>query len=520
MTETATIRRALLSVSNKEGIVELAQFLAGRKIELISTGGTARTLREAGINVRDVSDVTGFPEVMDGRVKTLHPHIHGGILAVRDNKEHQKAMEKHEIDPIDLVVINLYPFEETRKSGADYHSCVENIDIGGPAMVRASAKNHAHVAILTSPDQYKAAQKAIEKEDVIPLTMRRDLARQAFAHTARYDGMIANWLAEEQNQPFPETFLLSATRQQVLRYGENPHQQAALYITNNAISGVANAKQLHGKELSYNNIADTDAAFTLVSEFSAPTAAIIKHANPCGVASHADITAAYDAALACDPVSAFGGIFAFNVPVSKALAEKIGELFAEVVIAPSFDKEALNILTKKKNIRLLKTGNMPQSGNQIMIKTVTGGLLVQSEDQNILDEKTLKVVTKRAPTEQEMADLRFAFTVAKHVKSNAIVYAKDGATVGVGAGQMSRVDSARIGAWKAKETATSVKSAEGSVLASDAFFPFADGLISAAEHGITAVIQPGGSVRDEEVIAAADERNIAMVMTGIRHFRH
>lgn len=511
------IKTALLSVSDKSGIVKFAQFLASKNIQLISTGGTCKTLRDAGLKVMDISELTGFPEMLDGRVKTLHPAVHGGLLAIRDNAEHQAAVSAHGITAIDLVVVNLYPFAATVAKGAGYDDCIENIDIGGPAMIRSAAKNHGDVVVVTSPDQYA---DIIAADAVTDLPLRTRFAAAAYAHTAAYDAMISQWFAQQLQQPYPAQFSISGARKQALRYGENPHQSAALYRTD-ATPGVVNAVQLQGKELSYNNIADTDAAFELVSEFTAPAVAIIKHANPCGVAVGTDAVDAFRKALACDPVSAYGGIIACNRPFTAAFAETLGKLFAEVIIAPVFDAEARAMLSQKQNLRLLETGAMlnPAQLAQV-IKTVSGGFLVQNRDAQVLDETALKIVTKRAPTAQEMADLRFAFTVAKHVKSNAIVYAKDGTSVAVGAGQMSRIDSARIGAWKAKDTNTAVENAAGSVLASDAFFPFADGLISAAEHGITAVIQPGGSIRDEEVIAAADERNIAMVFTGLRHFRH
>ncbi len=506
------IQTALLSVSDKTGIIEFATFLSSQGIALLSTGGTSAALKKAGLDVTDVSDVTKFPEIMDGRVKTLHPNIHGGLLGRRDVESHQAAMKEHNIAPIDMVVVNLYPFEETVSKGADFETCIENIDIGGPSMIRSAAKNHQDVVVITDTKQYSRVREEIAAtHDVTPST-RRQLAYEAYSRTAKYDAAISAWFSNHVEEGAPKSL--------TLRYGENPHQQAKLVRTDASIPGVANAEQLQGKELSYNNLADTDAAFDLVSEFTAPTCAIIKHANPCGIATADNIVDAYRKALACDPVSAYGGILAFNETFTGAMAEELGKLFAEVIIAPHFDEDAKEILGRKKNLRLLETGKMPDPTRAYpLIKTIAGGYLEQTRDNCVFDGD-LKVVTKRQPSTQEMADLRFAFTVCKHVKSNAIVFAKDNATVGIGAGQMSRVDSSRIGAWKAKETATSVKSAKGSVLASDAFLPFADGLVSAAEHGITAVIQPGGSIRDQEVIDAADERNIAMVFTDIRHFRH
>lgn len=511
------IKTALLSVSDKTGIAEFAAGLAQHGVRLISTGGTATLLRDAGLDVADVSDVTNFPEMMDGRVKTLHPMVHGGILAVRDNAEHKAAMDAHAIGGIDLVVVNLYPFEQTVAKGGDYQACVENIDIGGPAMIRSAAKNHNDVTVVVNPARYDEVLTAVA-DGGTSLELRKALAAEAFSRTAAYDSAIQRWFAGQLDEAQPATYTFAGQRKQSLRYGENPHQSAALYITDDA-AGVANAEQLQGKELSYNNIADTDAAYALVQEFAEPSVAIIKHANPCGVASAESLSAAYDAALACDPVSAYGGIHAFNRPVDAEVAAKLKDIFVEVVIAPDYDAEALEILSKKKNLRLLKTPNR-EGANAAQIKQVAGGFLLQSADDVILNEAELKVVTEREPSEQEMTDLRMAFTVCKHVKSNAIVLVKDGATVGIGAGQMSRVDSSRIAAWKAAETCTSVENAKGAVLASDAFFPFADGLENAAEHGVTAVIQPGGSIRDDEVIAAANKAGIAMVTTALRHFKH
>lgn len=525
------ITRALLSVSDKSGLTELGAFLAAKDIEILSTGGSARTLRDAGVAVTDVSSHTGFPEIMDGRVKTLHPKIHGGILARRDLESHRQAMADQDIGPIDLVVVNLYPFEATLASGADFETCVENIDIGGPAMVRASAKNHAAVTIVTDPKDYASVMANIEANDgATSDQLRRDLAAKAFGHTAAYDAMIANWLDGEREETFPAQRTQSGRLAQTLRYGENPHQAAALYIGGREADGkprpgVATAQQLQGKELSYNNLNDTDAAFELVAEFDRPAVAIIKHANPCGVAVGADLSSAYSKALACDPVSAFGGIIALNQSLDAATAAKIAELFAEVVIAPDVDAEARDLLAAKKNLRLLTTDAMPDPAAPGMtMKSLSGGFLLQSRDNGCITAPDLKVVTERAPSEAQLADMLFAFRVAKHVKSNAIVYVKDVATVGIGAGQMSRVDSSRIAAWKAREASEAAGLAEpatlGSVVASDAFFPFADGLMAAVEAGARAVIQPGGSMRDEEVIAAANEAGLAMVFTGMRHFRH
>jgi len=518
------ITRALLSVSDKTGIVELGQALAAQGVELVSTGGTATALRNAGLEVRDISDLTGFPEMMDGRVKTLHPKRHGGLLSVRDNPEHQASMAEHQIAPIDLVVVNLYPFAQTVAKGADRDEIIENIDIGGPSMVRSAAKNHESVAIVTDPADY-----ALVMGGTTTLEQRRTFAAKAYAATAAYDAMISSWFAfADQGEAFPETLNVSLKRGQALRYGENPHQQAAFYAaTGPAARGIGQARQLQGKELSYNNYNDADAALELVSEFrdGPPTAVIVKHANPCGVASGATLAEAYAAAFACDTVSAFGGIIAVNRPLDRATAEQITGIFTEVVVAPDADEEALALFAAKKNLRLLLTGELPDPARAgLFAKSIAGGWLVQGRDNGIVTRDQLKVVTKRQPTEQELADCLFAWTVAKHVKSNAIVYAKDGSTAGVGAGQMNRLESARIAAWKAKDAADKAGWATprtiGSAVASDAFFPFADGLIACVEAGATAVIQPGGSIRDAEVIAAADGRGLAMVLTGMRHFRH
>ena len=523
------IRRALISVSDKTGLTDFAIDLFHRGVQLVSTGGTAKALAAAGLTVTDVSEVTGFPEIMDGRVKTLHPLVHGGLLGVRDDPEHAEAMEMHGIRPFDLVVINLYPFEEVRYAGADYAGTVENIDIGGPAMVRAAAKNHAYVAVVTDPRDYESIQLALEADaGHLSLEFRKKLAAKAFARTAAYDAAISNWFAETLGVEHPGWRSFGGRLAEVTRYGENPHQQAAFYVTGEKRPGVATARQVQGKQLSYNNINDTDAAFELVAEFDpARTAAvaIIKHANPCGVAEGATLKEAYLKALACDPVSAFGGIVALNRPLDAEAAEEIAKVFTEVIIAPGASPEAEAIIAGKKNLRLLVTDGTPDPrAPGLTAKTVSGGLLVQSRDNGAVDDLELQVVTKRAPSEAELADLTFAFRVAKHVKSNAIVYARGAATVGIGAGQMSRVDSSRIAARKAQDAAEAAGSAEpatkGSVVASDAFFPFADGLLSAVEAGATAVIQPGGSMRDQDVIDAADEAGITMVFTGMRHFRH
>ncbi len=523
------IRRALLSVSDKTGLIEFAKCLANVGVELVSTGGTAKSIAAEGIAVRDVSELTNFPEIMDGRVKTLHPSVHGALLGVRDDPEHAAAMAAHGIEPIDLVVVNLYPFEEVRNAGGDYASIVENIDIGGPAMVRASAKNHAYVAIVTDPADYKGVLDAIVANNgALPLAFRKQLAAKAFARTAAYDAAISGWFADALEIENPDWRAFGGRLQSEMRYGENPHQSAGFYLTGDKRPGVATATQLQGKQLSYNNINDTDAAFELVGEFDpvrTAAVAIIKHANPCGVAEGATLLQAYEKALACDPVSAFGGIVALNRILDAEAAEEIVKIFTEVIIAPAATPEAQAIVAAKKNLRLLVTGGLPDPDRAgLAVKSVAGGLLVQSRDNAVVDSLDLKVVTKRAPNQRELEDLKFAFRVAKHVKSNAIVYARDLATVGVGAGQMSRVDSARIAARKALDAAEAAGLAEpltkGSVVASDAFFPFADGLLSAVEAGATAVIQPGGSMRDDDVIAAADEHGIAMVFTGVRHFRH
>ncbi len=523
------VTRALLSVSDKSGLIDFARALAAHGIELVSTGGTAKAIAAAGLAVRDVSDLTGFPEMMDGRVKTLHPNVHGGLLAIRANAEHAKAMSDHGIAPIDLLVVNLYPFEATVENGSDYDDCIENIDIGGPAMIRAAAKNHDDVAVVVEASDYEAVLDELSANNgATTRTLRRRLAAKAYARTAAYDAAISNWFAEQLKTDAPEFRSIGGRLIQSLRYGENPHQTAAFYRTPEQRPGVSTARQVQGKELSYNNINDTDAAYECIGEFDAARTAacvIVKHANPCGVAEGSDLVSAYRKALACDQTSAFGGIVALNRTLDADAARAITEIFTEVIIAPDATDDAIAIIATKKNLRLLLAGGLPDPRvHGLTCKTVAGGLLVQSRDNAVVDAMTLTVATKRAPTDAEMRDLQFAFRVAKHVKSNTIVYAKDLATVGIGAGQMSRIDSARIAARKAQDAATELKLAapmtEGSVVASDAFFPFADGLLVAIEAGATAVIQPGGSVRDDEVIRAADDAGIAMVFTGTRHFRH
>ena len=530
MTDLVPVKRALISLSDKTGLAELATGLARYRVELVSTGGTAAKLRETGAEVRDISDLTGFPEMMDGRVKTLHPKVHGGLLGVRDNPEHTAAMTEHGIGPIDLVVVNLYPFLETLMGGADRDEIIENIDIGGPSMVRSAAKNHAFVAIVTDPADYAELLAELDANDgATSLALRKRLAAKAFALTAEYDAIVSQWFAfGDQGQRWPASWTLSAKLKMPLRYGENPHQQAALYVPVGPMAaGIAQARQVQGKELSFNNLNDANAALELAAEFrdGPPTVVIVKHANPCGVASADSLAEAWQAALACDSVSAFGGIVAVNRPLDADTAAAITEIFTEVVVAPDADDAAKAVFARKKNLRLLLTGELPDParGSQ-RLAVITGGLLVQDGDNGHVTKDDLKVVTKRAPSEQELADCLFAWTVAKHVKSNAIVYAKDGVTAGIGAGQMNRRDSARIAALKAREAAETHGWSEprtiGSAVASDAFFPFADGLLAASEAGATAVIQPGGSIRDDEVIAAADEAGLAMVFTGMRHFRH
>jgi phosphoribosylaminoimidazolecarboxamide formyltransferase / IMP cyclohydrolase len=522
------IRRALVSVSDKTGLVPFAKALADQGVALISTGGTSAALKAAGLAVTDVADLTGFPEMMDGRVKTLHPAVHGGLLAIRGNAEHDAAAAQAGIQPIDLLVVNLYPFEATIAAGAAYDHCIENIDIGGPAMIRAAAKNHDGVAVLVDIADYASILAEMsEHAGSTTFAFRQRMAAKAYARTAAYDAAISTWFAATLEIATPKYRAFGGELAQELRYGENPHQVAAFYRSADRRIGVATATQHQGKELSYNNLNDTDAAFELVAEFDplVPAVAIIKHANPCGVAIGATLKDAYLAALRCDQTSAFGGIIALNHAIDAAAATEITKIFTEVVIAPDATAEAKAIFAAKKNLRLLTTGGLPDPrAKGLMVRSLAGGLLVQSRDNGVVDDLDLRIVTARAPSVQELADLKFAFRVAKHVKSNAIVYAKSGATVGIGAGQMSRIDSARIAAWKSEEAAKASHAAEplarGSVVASDAFFPFADGLLAAAEAGATAVIQPGGSVRDDEVIKAANDKGLAMVLTGMRHFRH
>ena len=532
MTDTTRrpIRRALLSVYDKTGLVALGKALAQRGVALVSTGGSARALREAGLDVQDVAEITGFPEMMDGRVKTLHPKVHGGLLAIRENAAHADAMREHGIEGIDLLVSNLYPFEATVAATDDFDAIVEQIDIGGPAMIRAASKNHAYVTVATDPADYDRIL-AQHDEGGVTAALRRELSAKAFGRTAAYDAAISAWFekwrdAQGESETAPPRMSISGGLRQALRYGENPHQHAAFYVTD-ARPGVATARQVQGKELSYNNINDTDAAYELVAEFdpATPAVAIIKHANPCGVAVGASLKEAYEKAYLCDTVSAFGGIVALNRALDAATAEEIAKIFTEVIIAPGASDEAMAIIAAKKNLRLLLTDALPDPAAPGMaFKTVAGGFLVQERDAKRITAADLKIVTKRAPTAQELEDMLFAFTVAKHVKSNAIVYAKDGQTAGIGAGQMNRRESSRIGAWKAEDAREAAGWAEaktrGSAAASDAFFPFADGLMECVKAGATAVIQPGGSMRDAEVIAAADDAGIAMAFTGVRHFRH
>jgi phosphoribosylaminoimidazolecarboxamide formyltransferase/IMP cyclohydrolase len=523
------ITRALLSVSDKTGLADFAKALAGHGVALVSTGGTAKALKDAGLKVIDVSELTGFPEMMDGRVKTLHPNVHGGLLAIRGNKDHDAALAKHGIAAIDLLVVNLYPFEATVAKGAPFDACIENIDIGGPAMIRAAAKNHNDVAVIVEPDDYKAVLAELSQQGgATTLGLRKKLAAKAYARTAAYDAAISNWFADTLHDAAPDYRAFGGKLAEALRYGENPHQSAAFYRAPGQRFGVASARQVQGKQLSYNNINDTDAAYECVAEFDPKRTAacvIVKHANPCGVAEGDTLLDAYHKALACDPTSAFGGIVALNRTLDADAAKAITDIFTELIIAPDASDDAIKIIAAKKNLRLLLAGGLPDPRSAgLTVKSVAGGLLVQSRDNAVVDDMQLKVVTRRAPSDAELADLRFAFRIAKHVKSNTIVYAKDRATVGIGAGQMSRVDAARIAARKAEDMAKESKlvatPTKGSVVASDAFFPFADGLLVAIEAGATAVIQPGGSMRDDEVIKAADDHNVAMVFTGTRHFRH
>jgi phosphoribosylaminoimidazolecarboxamide formyltransferase / IMP cyclohydrolase len=526
--EMRKIARALLSVSDKTGITEFAKGLSAAGVELVSTGGTAKLLREAGLEVIDVTEITRVPEMMGGRVKTLHPKIHGGLLAVRGRKDHERALKEHDIPPFDLVAVNLYPFESAVRTGSDLAACVEEIDIGGPALIRAGAKNHASVTVVVEPADYPLVLAKMEAHGgTTTLALRKSLAAKAFARTAEYDAAIAGWFADTEGQKTPDIRVLAGRLAEVLRYGENPHQWAAFYRTAERRFGVATAMQVQGKELSYNNLNDADAAYELVAEFDpakAAAAAIIKHANPCGVALGSTLKEAYAKALACDPVSAFGGIVALNRALDEECAREIVKLFTEVIIAPDVSEEAKSVIAAKANVRLLLAGGLPDpKAPGVSFRSLAGGFLMQARDNVAVTELDLKVATKRKPTNAQFADLILAFTVAKHVKSNAIVYVKNGATVGIGAGQMSRVDAARMAEWKAEDAAKAAGVAvatHGAVAASDAYFPFADGLQLIAEAGATAVIQPGGSVRDAEVIAAADAAGLAMVFTDIRHFRH
>ena len=526
--DRAPIKRALISVSDKTGRIEAAKTLAEMGVELVSTGGTRAAIADAGLAVKDISELTGFPEMMDGRVKTLHPIVHGGLLSVRDAPEHAKAMAEHGIGGIDLVYVNLYPFEATVAKGGDFETCVENIDIGGPAMIRSAAKNHGYVCVCTELADVQEVLDALKADGTTDLALRKRLAARAYARTAAYDAAISTWFAKSLGDEAPRRRAFAGALVQTMRYGENPHQSASFYREENPRIGVATARQLQGKALSYNNIADTDAAIELVAEFdpkAGAAVAIIKHANPCGVALGGDLKTAYERALQCDPVSAFGGIVAVNQRLTADAAREMIKIFTEVVVAPEADEEAIALFAKKKDLRLLITGGMPDpTSSGDLFKQVAGGFLVQSRDNSRLTAADLKIVTKRQPTDTEVRDMLFAFTVAKHVKSNAIVFAKDGQTAGIGAGQMNRRDSARIAAIRAAEAAETaglpVSLAQGSACASEAFFPFADGLIQAAEAGATAVIQPGGSIRDAEVIAAADEAGVTMAFTGVRVFRH
>src|SRR5215213_6343455 len=516
MTETSDlrpIRRALISVSDKTGILDFARELARFNVEIISTGGTAKTLRDAGVDVRDISDITGFPEMMDGRVKTLHPRVHGGLLAIRDNPEHVAAMQQHLIQPIDLVVVNLYPFAETiKREGVTREEAIEQIDIGGPAMIRSAAKNARDVAVVVSSDQYaRVVDELSQNNGALSLNTRNKLAQKAFEHTAQYDVMVSSYLAGSSDA-LPDRLTWTMKKIADLRYGENPHQKAALYQTSTG-GGIANAAVLSGKEMSFNNYVDAEAAWQLVGDFEQTACAIIKHTNPAGVGLGETPTEAYIKALATDPVSAFGGIVAFNRTVDAAAAEEVTKIFTEVVIAPDYDSPALEVLRGKKNLRVIRM-SVGDEEKGVELKQIGGGVLVQTRDDHKLDPAELNVVTTRKPTDEEIRALLFAWIVCKHTKSNAIVYARADQTVGVGAGQMSRVDSVKIGAMRAQLPVA------GSVLASDAFFPFRDGIDEAARHGITAVIQPGGSVRDDDVIAAANEHGLAMVFTGVRHFKH
>ncbi len=514
------IQRALLSVSDKTGLLEFAQALVKHNIDLISTGGTSKALKDAAIAVTDVATVTGFAEIMDGRVKTLHPKIHGGLLAVRGNNAHEKQARDNHIENIDLLVVNLYPFEEALAKGADEATMIENIDIGGPAMIRAAAKNHASVTVIVDPADYHKVCAEITSSGTTSLSTRKYLAAKAFARTASYDAAISNWFNRSNKIEAPTYFAIGGKLQQSLRYGENPHQKASVYRTGDTRTGIVDATQIQGKDLSYNNFNDADAALETLREFSPnqATCVIVKHANPCGIATGKSLSEAYVKALACDQTSAFGGIIALNKTLDGATAELISQIFTEVIIAPHADDHARAIIAAKKNLRLLLLPTITTSQAHLpMVKSIAGGLLVQTLDTAKIDAMNLRVVTKRQPSPQEMVDLKFAFGVAKHVKSNAIVFVKDGATLGIGAGQMSRIDSTRIAVRKAADAKLSLMS---STLASDAFFPFPDGLIAAADAGASAIIQPGGALKDDDVIKAADQRGLAMIFTGIRHFKH
>ena len=529
MEKLIKIKRALISVSNKAGILELAQELQERNVEIVSTGGSASMLRDAGFNVKEVSELTGFPEMMDGRLKTLHPSVHGGLLAVRDEKSHLEAMEAHKIKEIDLLIVNLYPFAETVKSDADYNHCIENIDIGGPAMIRAAAKNFKYVTtVVDSQDYGDLIDELNVNNGCTSYTFRQKLSQNAFSLTANYDAMVSTWMLEQAGHIQPRRLSFSAALSQNLRYGENPHQSASFYVDESINSGIGAAYQIQGKELSYNNINDADAALELVNEFTesdGAAAVIIKHANPCGVGVANNLVEAYKAALHCDTTSAFGGIVAVNQIIDEESAREITKVFTEVVIAPGITDGGRKVFSSKSNLRLLtveKSTNLACQSK--VIRHVSGGYLVQDKDRKPLSQNSLRVVTNRNPTDSEFQDMLFAWKVAKHVKSNAIVYAKDLCTVGIGAGQMSRVDSCMIAAKKAEDMAKAQGLDElptqGSALASDAFFPFADGLEAAIEAGASSIIQPGGSIRDNEVINAANEAGLAMIFTGMRHFKH
>jgi phosphoribosylaminoimidazolecarboxamide formyltransferase / IMP cyclohydrolase len=523
------IARALISVSDKSGLDDLARALSVYGIEIVSTGGTAQSLKEAGVGVVDAADLTRFPEMMDGRVKTLHPAIHGGLLAVRSNPAHLASMLAHDIAPIDLLVVNLYPFEETLRRSGSPSEMIENIDVGGPAMIRGAAKNHADVVVIVDPADYATLLAELERNGgATLLPFRRKMAQKAYARTSVYDAAISNWLAREIGEETPDWRAFGGRLAMRLRYGENPHQSAALYLGPESSPGVATARQLQGKELSFNNLNDTDAALELVAEFdpkATAAVAIIKHANPCGVAQAPTLLEAYEKALACDPVSAFGGVVALNRRLDAPTARRVIEIFTEVIIAPDADADAIAIVGGKANLRLLLTGALPDPrAPGVTVRSVAGGMLTQGRDNAVVDDLSLKCVTKRQPSPDELSDLKFAWRVVKHVKSNAIVFARDGAAIGIGAGQMSRIDSSRLAAQKAGEAAAAAGRpnplATGFAVASDAFFPFADGLLAAAAAGATAVIQPGGSMRDNEVLVAAEAKGIAMVFTGVRHFKH